>query len=99
MARKIYLSSLTAGRCFTVVASDPPVSTSEGDKEEGTHSQSLRQGRSMMDPSMAWRVLGVAGEEINAESAAGDQAAFPGKQLVIEVPRQGYDRLVERMKG
>ena len=47
----------------------------------------------------AMMVTGQSAEgEFTAESADGEQASFSSKTLVVEIPRQGFDRLVERAR-
>ncbi|MFO0744272.1 MAG: hypothetical protein U1F43_01170 [Myxococcota bacterium] len=40
-----------------------------------------------------------AGDAIEAENALGDVQTFTPATKVVELPRQGYDRLAARVRG
>jgi len=87
MRREILLSSLAVGRCFTL-------STEAGGSSEETP-QGARQTTSILSPADAWKVTD-AGDDFEAENAAGESKTFSGDTKVVEIPRQGYDKLVAR---
>jgi len=89
MARKVYLSSLTAGRCFTV----PPNDQADADESE---KEKMSYGRTMMAAENAWKVVLHGAESAQVENAAGETTEMPLDSLVVEIPRQGYDRLKGR---
>ncbi len=85
MARKVPISSLTVGRCFSHSPDAP-------DFEE-PDSSGLTTSRSVMAPENVWKVTGPGA----AENARGETQDFDGKLMVVEVPRGGFNRLVERV--
>lgn len=91
MRRIVLLSSLTVGRCFTV-AEQP------ADYEEDERAAGLATMRSVIAPEEAWRVSEVGAEEIVAENALQEEQRFAPKLKVSEIPRQGWERLVERIE-
>jgi hypothetical protein len=90
--RVVLLSSLTVGRCFTVAESSAEFSEEE-------RAGGLGATRTIMVPDDAWRVVAAVGEEVEAESATAETKRFPARMKVVEIPRQGWDRLVERVRG
>jgi hypothetical protein len=87
MRRKVPLSSLGVGRCFTL---DVPPGGSEETASEVTRTTPI------LPPAAAWKVTGEEGGQVTAESAAGERQAFDPELKVVEVPRQGYDALAAR---
>lgn len=87
MKKKVLLSSLTVGKCFTTVPLD------EQEVEETP--RSARTTTPILAPEHAWRVLEV-GAEVQARSAKGETKAFPPATKVVEIPRQGWDKLAQR---
>ncbi|RMG06507.1 MAG: hypothetical protein D6731_25660 [Planctomycetota bacterium] len=85
MRRKVLLSSLTVGRCFTQ-ALEP------GARAEDT-AGGLRRSAPILSPENAWKVLSVEEEGILARSADGTERRFAGNEEVVEIPREGYDKL------
>lgn len=88
--RKVLLSSLGAGRCFTLPK--PPA-----DPAEGT-ATTVRHAATSVSPDSAYRVVGPRDDGIAIVSADGKESILGGDALVVEIPREGYDRLVERAK-
>ncbi|MGE0711780.1 MAG: hypothetical protein AB7N76_30470 [Planctomycetota bacterium] len=85
MKRKVLLSSLTVGRCFTLVK-EPGGSTEERGAEGATRTGTI------LAAGDAWRVV-EAGDEVACENAAGEAKAFALDTEVVEIPRQGFDKL------
>jgi len=90
--RIVLLSTLTPGRCFALV--EPPAELDEDD-----HGKRLVEGRSILTPEFAWRIVTVESAEAEAENALGDSRRFDLKTRVVELPRQGWDRLAARVRG
>ena len=88
MRRKVPLSSLTVGRCFAYHGEEPAF-------EEGAASTHIVH--SVMTPDSVWKITMPGAEEIVAENALGDSKAFEPALMVAEIPRGGFDRLVERV--
>jgi len=86
------LSTLTAGRCFTI-AETPPGFEDDGDGRR------YRRGLSILQADMVWKVRGTEGDRVSAENARGEVEELPPTTAVVEVPRQGYDRLVARFRA
>lgn len=94
--REVYLSSLTAGRCFTVAPSEASSET-HGPEQAGDKAR-LQHGRAMMSPENAFKVLGPAEQdgEISVENALGAQSTLSARTKVVEIPREGFERLASR---
>ncbi len=92
MRRVVLLSSLTVGRCFTVAES--PAEFEEDERAAG-----LGAMRTIVVPEEAWRIVQTVGDEAECENALADVRRFPLKTKVTEIPRQGWDRLVQRFRG
>lgn len=92
MRRIVLLSTLTPGRCFTLVE---PI-TSFDEDEPGDR---LAASRSILTPEMAWKYLQIIDGEVEAENALLDVRRFATTTKVSELPRQGWDRLAERVRG
>ncbi len=92
MRRIVLLSSLTPGRCFTLVE---PVA----DFDENEPGDRLSASRSILTPESAWRYNAVQDGEVECENALGDLRRFALSSKVSELPRQGWDRLSERVRG
>ncbi len=92
MRRVVLLSSLTVGRCFTLAAS--PAEYAEDERAAG-----LGALRTIIPPEEAWRIAQVIGDEVEAESAKSEVRRFPAGQKVVEIPRQGWQRLVDRVRA
>lgn len=92
MRRIVLLSTLTAGRCFTLT--DPP-----SDLDEDDDGERVKTGREIVVPEAAWKVTGSADGEVQAENALGEERSFPVATKVVELPRQGFDRLAARVRG
>ena len=92
MRRVVYLSSLTVGRCFTL--SESPAEFSEEERAGGVGAV-----RTIIVPEEAWRVVQAVGDEVEAESAMAETKRFAAKSKVVEIPRQGWDRLAERVRS
>lgn len=88
---KVLLSSLGVGKCFTLDVppggSEEAPSTKKGDKVTTT--------TPILKPADAWKVV-EQGDEVAAESAAGEKKSFKGDTKVVEVQRQGWDKLKSR---
>jgi len=87
---KVLLSSLGVGKCFTLDV--PP-----GGSEEAaiTKGDKIKTSTPILKPADAWKVV-ESGDEVAAESAAGEKKAFKGDLKVVEVQRQGWDKLKAR---
>lgn len=91
MRRKVLLSSLSVGRCFTF-AIEPGGSTEESGSDSTTRTAPI------LSPAEAWKITDMVDETTLAVSATGEAKDFPSAREVVEIPRQGYDRLVEQTK-
>lgn len=89
MKRAVHVASLTPGRCFTL-------KPSEDVHEEGDQAERLTTSQSILAPEAVWKVLGAEAGGVRAESATKEVRVFTEKTLVIELPRQGWDRLAQR---
>lgn len=85
MRKKIRLESLAVGRCFTLV-SEPGGSTEE------TPAGAVRTG-TILPASEAWKVVGQEAADYACVSASGESKSFGGDTEVVEIPRQGFDKL------
>ena len=92
MRRIVLLSTLTPGRCFTLV--EPPAEFEEDDRAER-----VVGSRSILTPELAWKILTVAGGQVESENALGEAKSFETSTRVVELPRQGWDRLATRVRG
>ncbi len=93
MRRIVLLSSLTPGRCFTLLESP-----SEFDEDD--RGDRLKSARSILTPEVAWKInQAAAPNEIEAENALGDVRKFETGTKVVELPRSGWDRLSARVRG
>lgn len=90
MRRKVPLGSLTVGRCFAHEA--PPEPAFDEPASTG-----LSSVRSVMGPDSVWKVADSTGDPVRAVNARGEECELPAALMVGEVPRGGYDRLVERV--
>ena len=90
MRRRVPLLSLTVGRCFTLPPTGDGAPSAEADGPKSV------QVRSLLGFDQAWKVTGEDEGAILAEDATGDEAAFDPHEMVVEVPREGYERLVQR---
>ena len=88
MRRKVLLSSLTVGRCFTLAVE--PGGNAEDAPGGSMHASPV------LKPEDAWKVVGEDGGAFQAESASGSAQSFPADSEVVEIPRQGYDKLASR---
>lgn len=91
MRRIVPLSSLTAGRCFTLA--ETPKIADEDDK-----AKRFRTGLSILQADVVWKVGATEDSGISCESALGEGVVMAGDTKVVEVPRQGFDRLVQRAR-
>ena len=91
MRRVLLLSSLTTGRCFALA--EPPDDYDPDDQD----AKKTMLKRSVLQPDQVWKVTGPADEDgVPTQSALGEDMAMPGDTKVVEIPRQGFDRLVAR---
>ena len=88
MRNKVLLSSLSVGRCFTRVV-EPGGSTEET-------AQGQRRSDTILSPAEAWKVTGEADAGYEAVNAEGKSESFAADLEVVEIPRQGYDKLAQR---
>lgn len=89
MRRKVHVSSLSVGRCFTISPEDAePVETTES-------AEAATVSRSVMNADNAWKVT-AGGDPVSATNARGESREFAANTLVSEIPRQGFDRMAER---
>jgi len=93
MRRVVPLSHLTTGRCFTLA--EPPVDPPEDELDQ--HKR-FRTGLSILQADMVWKVALAEDDGVGVDSAFGEHAVMAATTPVVEVPRQGYDRLVQRVK-
>lgn len=102
MRRIVLLSSLTPGRCFTLVE---PVADVELPArgaaifDENEPGDRLSASRSILTPEVAWKYNAMVDGEVECENALGDIRRFVLNSKVSELPRQGWDRLSERVRG
>jgi len=89
--RIVLLSALTPGRCFTL--SEPPSAFEEDETAERTVA-----GRSILTPELAWKILTIQGAQAETENALGEKKSFATSERVVELPRQGWDRLATRVR-
>ena len=61
MRRIVLLSTLSPGRCFTLV--EPPTEFDEDDRGER-----VVGGRSILTPEVAWKISAIEGDEAEAEN-------------------------------
>ncbi|MCA9514116.1 MAG: hypothetical protein KC635_04180, partial [Myxococcales bacterium] len=92
MRRATPLSFLTPGRCFTLAE---PASLLDDDAEGAG---GFRYGKSILQPGMVFKVVpdDADGDDVAVESAAGESTRFPKTASVVEVPREGFERLAAR---
>ncbi len=88
MRRQVLLSSLAVGRCFTLPAA---VGATTEETQRGS-----RRADSILSPEDAWRITDADDGEVQAVSASGETKAFSPDQKVVEVPREGWDKLSAR---
>ncbi|TNF26949.1 MAG: hypothetical protein EP329_20390 [Deltaproteobacteria bacterium] len=91
MRRIVPLSSLTAGRCFTH-AETPKV------PDEDEKAKRFQTGISILQADMVWKVGVAEADGVHCESALGEAAVLAPDTKVVEVPRQGFDRLAQRAR-
>lgn len=91
MGREIYVSSLTVGRCFTFTP-DPTDDETEGPSDP----MDVQIRRTVLSPSHVWKITAASGDGVDATSASGQTRSFDAKTLVVEIPRQGFDKLAAR---
>lgn len=108
MRRQVHLSSLTVGRCFSTPSDNGPGSGGAmgiadsatasddggGDGAGGVRGKAV-MARRVMTADAVWKVTAVS-DQISAENARGETRDFPPSTAVSEIPRQGFDRMVER---
>ena len=91
MRRIVPLSSLTTGRCFTLA--ETPKEADEDDT-----AKRFRAGLSILQADIVWKVTGPDDDGVACESALGESEVMGADTKVVEVPRQGFDRLVQRAR-
>lgn len=91
MRRTIYVSSLTAGRCFSYA--EPPTQFDDANPNE-----KVTAARSILTADQVFKYLGPVEGGIEVESARGERSVLAENTKVVEQPRQGWDRLVERLR-
>jgi len=88
--KKVRLESLSVGHCFTLpVEPGPP-------EERGA--DATRHTAQVLAAADAWKVIGSEEEHVRCVNAAGEERPFASDLEVVEIPRQGYDRLVARAR-
>ncbi len=87
MAREVYVSSLSVGRCFRL--------PKPHNGAESSSSSPVVSARSVLAPEHVWKVC-EGGEEVVADNAAGTRRSFAAKTMVVELPREGFERLLSR---
>jgi hypothetical protein len=87
MRRGVQVSSLAVGKCFTL---DLPPGAPDDPK-----AGEMRRKTPILAPDKAWKVEEVDDDGVKAKSAAGETKTFPGTTKVVEVARQGYDKLAK----
>jgi hypothetical protein len=73
---------------------DPPADFDEDDRAER-----VTGAQSILTPEVAWKINAVVGSDFDAENALGEDRRFPGSTRVVELPRQGWERLSARVRG
>ncbi len=89
--RKVLLSSLTPGRCFTLPTPPPEPAESAG-------ATSVRHAATSVTADRAFRVVGPRDGGIAVVTAEGKESVLGKDAEVVEIPREGYERLVERAR-
>ncbi len=85
--KKTYVASLSIGRCFA--------HAEESELEE--LADRVVRAKTIMTPEGVWKVTQPDdGEHVTAENARGEAKQFARAMLVQELPREGFDRLVQR---
>lgn len=87
MRKKVLLSNLTVGKCFTTIPID--------EKEVVETARGAKTATSVVAPEHAWRITDVDAE-VKALNAKGEAKAFDPATKVVEIPRQGFDTLAAR---
>ena len=59
-------------------------------------SDSIRKAVPVVEPAQAWKITGDAEGGFAAVSAVGEEKTFAADTEVVEIPRQGYDKLAAR---
>ena len=90
MRREVPLGSLSVGRCFAYEAQPEPAFDEPA-------STGLSSVRSVMGPDTVWKITESGDGPVRAVNARGQECELPATLMVGEVPRGGYDRLVERV--
>jgi hypothetical protein len=91
--KKVELSSLTTGRCFTL-----PKEEVEKEDKPLPKGASLRRTDSVMAPEHAWKVSADNDGQVECESASGEKKSFAADTKVVEIPREGWEKLKARGK-
>ena len=94
MAREAFLSSLSVGRCFRLAKAPD----NGGSESSSPSAESVSQARSVMTADRVYKVTSVEDDQVHAVNAEGHSESFGAKTLVVELAREGYERLVERAK-
>lgn len=97
----VLLHTLGVGRCFTLpVEPAPPPAERPREETPSAGPGLLRHAQPVLAPGQAWRVTGEDPQGgLLCESAAGARRAFPGAERVVEIPRQGWDKLAAALPG
>ena len=88
--REVFLSSLTIGRCFTFTP------RAAEDDDNSLTSGSFRVGKSILTANTVWKIQSITDDAVEAVNVAGEQQTFPPDDLVVELSREGFDRLKSR---
>ncbi len=90
------LSSLTAGRCFTLAR--PPEPVDKDHDGPGPAGAAAVFARSILSADMVFKVIGPGADGVDVVDALGASGALAPTTEVVEVPRQGYERLAQRAR-
>ena len=86
---KVQLNSLSVGRCFTLPREPGPA-------PEERPADGARIATPVLSAADAWRVTDLGEQGVSCASADGQDRTFPSETEVVEIPRQGFDKLAAR---
>ncbi len=97
MRRVVPLSSLTPGRCFTLAAPPAPAEIDDHDGP-GPNRVASVFSRSVLQADAVFKVVGPGDDGVEVVDAAGASGTLEAATGVVEVARQGYERLAQRVR-
>ncbi|MBL4848317.1 MAG: hypothetical protein JKY65_22590 [Planctomycetes bacterium] len=86
---KVQLNSLSVGRCFTLPREPGPA-------PEERPADGARIATPVLSAADAWRITDLGDEAAACASADGQERSFPAGTEVVEISRQGFDKLAAR---